>query len=181
MLGLARGTVALAPHDPEWEALAAETIRRLWAIFGAAAVDIQHVGSTAVPAIMAKPILDIAVAVTDVSAIEALSPALEAAGFLRRGWLNENSLTFAVGDYTRPNGIVTHFIHVVGADSEDWRGYLAFRDYLNAHPEAARAYEAQKLRLAAECPFDPGREKYLAGKHGFITETLKAARLDRPL
>ena len=62
-IGLKRGTVRLAEHDPEWEQLARETIGRLRCVLGSVAKDIQHVGSTSIPGIKAKPIIDIAVAV----------------------------------------------------------------------------------------------------------------------
>ena len=64
-LGLKRGTVQLEPHDKQWDDVAAQTIKTLKSILGDDAIDIQHIGSTAIPAIKAKPIIDIAVGVTD--------------------------------------------------------------------------------------------------------------------
>ena len=69
MLGLKRGTVKLVPHEEAWEREAEETIRRLRTLLGDAAADIRHVGSTAIPGIMAKPIVDIAVAAEDFDAV----------------------------------------------------------------------------------------------------------------
>ncbi|HHT28294.1 MAG TPA: hypothetical protein GXZ82_13765 [Firmicutes bacterium] len=175
MLGLERGKVRLTDHDPRWISLAQETITRLWDIFGSTATDIQHVGSTAVVGIKAKPIIDIAIAVHDLAAVETLTPALAAAGFLRCPWSTSDQMLFAIGDYTIPQGIQTHYIHVVTAGSTAWRDYINFRDYLNAKPAVAIAYEALKIRLAHEHGCDNGREKYLAGKHDFIVQTLRAA------
>jgi len=177
-IGLKRGVVALADHDPEWENLARETIGRLWRIFGAAAdggcaVDIQHIGITSIRSIKAKPIIDIAVAVNDLGAVERLTPALEAEGFRFRRWETDDRILYAVGDYANPDGLVTHFIHVSKADGDDWLNYIHFRDYLNANAQAAKAYEELKLRLAAENPLDKGREKYLAGKHDFVERTTR--------
>jgi GrpB-like predicted nucleotidyltransferase (UPF0157 family) len=178
MIGLRRGVVELADHDPEWENIAAETIQRLWRVLGSVATDIQHVGSTVIRGIKAKPIIDIAVAVEDFADVEVLTPALEAAGFVyRKKEFEDTQLLYACGDYSEPDGIVTHFIHVVKTDSREWSNYLNFRDYMNAHPEDARKYEAVKIRLAAENPIDSGREKYLAGKHDFIFEMLRIAQL----
>jgi GrpB-like predicted nucleotidyltransferase (UPF0157 family) len=174
-IGLKRGVVELAEHSLEWETIAAQTIQRLWYIFGKTGKDIQHVGSTAIR-IEAKPIIDIAVAVDDFDAVEALTPKLEAAGFLHRKWETDEQMLFAVGDYSKPDGIVTHFIHVVKTNSSDWNDYINFRDYLNATPDVAKEYEALKIRLANENPYDKGREKYLAGKHDFILKTLQDAR-----
>ena len=176
MLGLKRGTVKLCPHEEAWEREAEETIRRLRALLGEAAADIQHVGSTAIPGILAKPIVDIAVGVTDFAAVSARRQAMEEAGFFLRPTSIENQLLFACGTYYTGEGEdQTHFIHVVEAGGQDWRDYLNFRDYLRAFPVEARAYEALKLRLAAEHPEDMGREKYLAGKHAFIRETIEKA------
>ena len=83
-LGLKRGTVALVPHEAAWEEEAARIIEKLKGILGDAAVDIQHVGSTAIPAICAKPIVDIAVAVRSFAEINAMQAELEARGFYRR-------------------------------------------------------------------------------------------------
>ena len=178
-IGLKRGTVALCNHDPEWRVLAAETIQRLWNILGDAAVDIQHVGSTAITGIKAKPIIDIAVAARDFDEVMALAPALEEKGFIyrKREKHDEESLLFACGDYSKSDGIVNHFIHVVKSDGAELINYLSFRDYMNTHPDDAMAYEVLKVRLMLENPIDPGREKYLARKKDFITEKLRLARL----
>ena len=186
MLGLKRGTVALYPHEKAWEMEAAKTIKTLWTILGDAAADIQHVGSTSVPAIRAKPIVDIAVAARSFDQVLEKRQALEAHGFHYRPGKNiENQELFACGSYYEGTGEEqTHFIHVVPANSPDWQDYLNFRDYLNTFPEAAKAYEALKMSLAAANPEDAGREKYLAGKHAFVRETLQKAaewaRLGKP-
>ena len=179
ILGLKRGTVALAPHDPERERVASKTIERLWSIFCDVAKDIQHVGSTAITSIKAKPIIDIAVAVQDFDEVMALSLALEEKDFLYRKRENheDESLLFACGDYSNPGGIVTHFIHVVKIDGSEFINYINFRDYMNTHSTEATAYEALKLRLMDENPIDPGREKYFDGKKDFIAEKLTLAQL----
>ena len=174
-IGLKRGTVVLSDHDSQWETIAAQTIKQLWRVFGSVAKDIQHVGSTAIINIQAKPIIDIAVAVDDFTEVDALIPALENAGFLRRHWETDDQMLFAVGDYVKPDGMVTHFIHAVKTDSTDWHNYINFRNYLNANPSIAKAYETLKVRLAAENPLDKGREKYIAGKAEFIKQTLQDA------
>ena len=172
-IGLERGTVKLSEHDPQWRELAAETISQLRSILGSAASDIQHVGSTAINSIKAKPIIDIAVAANNFDEVEALTPALESAGFLFRKRENDEQMLYAVGDYTKSDGVVTHFIHVVKTKSKAWNDYINFRDYLNANIAIAKEYEALKEKLATENPLDKGREKYLAGKHDFIQQTLK--------
>ena len=178
MLGLCRGTVALYPHETEWEAEAARTIAVLRDILGDAASDIQHVGSTAIRSIMAKPIVDIAVAADDFARVLAKREPLERAGFYYRGDRLEGQLLFARGSYYDGSGdLQTHFIHVVPTDSRDWHDYINFRDCLNANPSLAKEYESLKLSLAREAPVDAGREQYLAGKHAFVQRTLRTAAL----
>lgn len=173
MLGLKRGTVALFPHEKEWEEEAERTVRKLKNILGDIAVDIQHVGSTAVKSIAAKPIIDLAVGVRDFEDILKRENLLKEKGFYLRSSSIENQLLFACGSYYDGTGeMQTHFIHVVIYGSREWNNYIGFRDYLNGNEEAAKQYEALKIRLAKECPEDEGRMNYTNGKHGFITEIL---------
>ena len=177
-LGLKRGTVQLADHDPKWKNVAAETMHQLKRILGSVAKDVQHIGSTAIVGIKAKPIIDIAVAADDFAEIEKFVPALHAGGFLRRNWPDDTQLLFAVGeDSGRDDRISTHFIHIVKTNSEDWHNYINFRDYLNAMPHAAKEYENIKICLAEENPIDEGRAKYLAGKNDFIVSKIDEARI----
>ncbi len=176
-IGLPRGTVRLAKHQQLWETEARRTIEELKEIFGNKATGIQHVGSTSIPAIMAKPIIDIAVAVNRFDDAIDLIPAMEEHGYYYREHNDlQGQLLFAKGSYYEGAGNVqTHFIHVVLAASKEWIDYINFRDYMNAHPEDARAYEALKLRLATENQIDGGRKKYLEGKKTFILEMLQKA------
>jgi len=171
MKGLKRGTVELHTHERRWEQLAEQTILRLRTLFGEAAVDIQHVGSTAIRRICAKPILDIAVAVHDLSAVNALLPKLEAEGFCA-AQPEEDGFLLVCGDFEQDTR--THHIHVVQAGSERWLNYLAFRDYLNASAAAAEQYERIKLALLEQHRDD--RAAYTAGKEQFIRSTLRWAR-----
>ncbi|MBQ6020453.1 MAG: GrpB family protein [Clostridia bacterium] len=176
-LGLKRGTVALYPHEAAWEREAERTVSELRGILGSAATDYRHVGSTAIRSIKAKPIVDIAVSVNDFADILAKEDALREHGFYYRpGAFDETQLFFACGSFYDGTGeLQTHFIHVVKKDGPQWRDYLNFGDYMNAFPAAARRYEALKERLAAANPEDPGRERYLAGKHDFILDILRRA------
>lgn len=197
MIGLKRGTVKLCEHEKEWEAEARNTISRLKKILGNAIKDIQHVGSTSVYSIKAKPIIDIAVAVDDFNDILAFEKELKNDGFFYRPNAQaaiRNQLLFACGSaYDGSGDLQTHFIHVVLTNSMDWKNYINFRDYLNNTPSAAKEYENLKISLAMKAPVDSGREKYLKGKHDFIVFTLRKAlvksylgkmvdiKIDRPL
>ena len=183
MIGLKRGTVQLYPHEKAWEEEAARTIVRLKEILGDIAKDIQHVGSTSILTIQAKPIIDIAVAVDSFDEILAQEEVLKKAGFYYRPDSSKtlkNQLLFACGSYYDGTGdLQTHFIHVVLTDSDEWVDYINFRDYLNSTPEAAREYEQLKLRLAEAGPVDSGRVMYTSGKHELIQRMLQQARAEK--
>lgn len=197
MIGLKRGTVALYEHEKEWETEAQNTIERLKNILGNVIQDIQHVGSTSILSIKAKPIIDVAVAVDDFNDILAFENELKENGFYYRPNAQAtlgNQLLFACGSFYDGTGdLQTHFIHVVRTNSMDWINYINFRDYLNSNPTVAKEYENLKVRLSEQAPIDSGREKYLEGKHDFIVYTLRKAivksylgktvniKIDRPI
>lgn len=180
MIGLKRGTVALFPHEKEWEDEAVKTIEKLKNILGETAVNIQHVGSTAVKSICAKPIIDIAVGVNSFDEILGKKQTLLENGFYLRTSSIENQLLFACGSFYDGTGEEqTHFVHVVICSGSEWQNYLLVRDYLNENMTAAKEYEALKLKLAEECPVDSGREHYLNGKHGFIRNLIRTALIEK--
>lgn len=177
MLGLKRGTVQLCEHEQAWEIEAQNAILQLKEILGAVIKDIQHIGSTSIPSIKAKPIIDIAIAVDDFEDVLLLEEDLKKQGFYYRPKVDlGEQLLFASGSYYDSTGdLQTHFIHIVKTGSMDWRNYINFRDYLNSTPAVAKAYEDLKVLLAKQAPVDNGREKYLRGKHDFIVYTLRKA------
>ncbi len=182
MLGLKHGTVALCPHETQWENEAERTAGKLKAVLGETAVDIQHVGSTAIKTIAAKPIIDLAVGVRNFDSILKYENALKEHGFYLRNSKLDNQLLFACGSYYDGTGDTqTHFIHVVIYGSREWNNYIGFRDYMNEHPDKAEAYEALKYRLVKECPVDEGRANYTDGKCAFILDILDKINSKRNL
>lgn len=177
MIGLKRGTVKLFEHEKEWEIDAQNTISCLNKILGNVAMDIQHVGSTAILSIKAKPIIDIAVAVDDFNDVLALEKELKDEGFYYRPQAEtQEQLLFAAGSlYDGTGNLQTHFIHVVHFNSTEWVNYINFRNYLNSNVSVAKEYEALKLSLVNKFSRETGREEYTKGKHNFIVATLKAA------
>lgn len=173
MLGLKRGEVALFPHEKEWEIEAQNTIKRLKNILGDVIVDIQHVGSTAIPTIKAKPIIDIAVSVNSFDEVLKQIYILESNGFYHRPSKEENQLLFSCGSfYDNIGDLQTHFIHFVLNNSMEWINYINFRDYLINNPDIAKDYEALKISLSNKVK---DRAEYTAAKHDFITFTLRKA------
>lgn len=169
MTGLKRGTVILSPHDPAWADLAKETIRVLWDIFGDTAGDIQHIGSTAINGIQAKPIIDLAVGVHSFEGLPLRQ--LEAQGFQESYNRFSSDLLYVL---QTEDQVRTHQVHILIFDSLQWHNYVDLRDYMNAFPDKAREYEALKLRLAAEC--NNVQTAYTDGKHDYMEKTLAEAR-----
>ena len=172
-IGMKRGTVYLEPHQTEWERAAEETIRTLKRILGSTAADIQHIGSTSVKTISAKPIIDIAVAVNYFDDILSMREELRQNGIIYRFEESPKQLLFVMGDFE--NDTRSHHIHVVLFGSDEWNNYINFRDYLNSNTEAAREYEAVKLRLAEQYP--DNRIAYTDGKQEVINKLLEEARV----
>ena len=168
-----RGTVYLEPHQEEWERAAEETIQTLKNILGSVAVDIQHIGSTSIRTISAKPIIDIAIAVNDYELILSKRDELEKAEIVFRFDERPDQLLFVMGDFEKDTR--SHHIHVVLYGSDEWNNYINFRDYLNSSIEAAKEYEAVKLRLAEQYPDD--RIAYTDGKQEVINKLLEEARV----
>lgn len=179
MLGLKRGSVKLCEHEKAWEIEAQETISRLRKILGNIIKDIQHIGSTAILSIKAKPIIDIMIAVDDFNDILAFEQELKADGFYYRPNAQSSvreQLLFACGSFYEGTGdLQTHFIHVVLTNSMHCINYINFRDYLNNTPSVAKEYEDLKISLSLQATIDNGREKYTKGKHDFIVYTLRKA------
>lgn len=169
--GLKRGTVRLMPHQKEWEESARESIRELKQLLGDTAVDIQHIGSTAVWSVCAKPVIDLVIGVRRLEELLPHIEALKEQGFIYRGEDVAGQRLLVAGDFEKD--MRTHHIHVVRWGGAEWNNYINFRDYLNAHPEKAMRYDACKQKLAARFPDD--RKSYTAGKQELIGELLKEA------
>ena len=168
-LGLRRGTVAVEPHDRQWEVAAQQTISKLREILGNTAVDIQHIGSTSIKNICAKPIIDIVVGVRDFRDILELNAVLEDNCFIFRGQDVPDQYLYVCGDEDSR----THHIHTVIYNSEAWNNYINLRDYLNCHNEEAQAYSKLKEKLARQYPDD--RNTYTKLKSGLIAKILAKA------
>ena len=169
--GLKRGTVKLIPHQQEWDQNAKEMIGILFELLNDAAIDIQHVGSTAIQSIHAKPIIDIAVGVGELNDILPYIELLKQHGIIYRGEDVKGQMLFVMGDFQ--NDTRTHHIHVVKWREMEWNHYISFRDYLNTYPEKAMIYDECKKKLAAQFPDD--RKSYTEGKQGLIECLLREA------
>ena len=169
-IGLKRGTVRLEPHDPAWEQSAWEVMAALREILGPDARDIQHIGSTAIQGILAKPIIDIAVGVEDLAHMRGHDAELAERGFLFRGEDVPGQLLHVLAG---PEDSRTHHIHIVIWGQKDWNNYINFRDYLNCHPDMAQRYSQLKEELWEKYQNDRG--SYTRNKQAFIDEMLARA------
>ena len=168
MIGLQHGTVALADHNPNWKELADQIIGRLWGIFGPAAADIQHIGSTAILGIKAKPIIDIAVGVHNLNALDDIVPRLAAGGIDKSGSQSfEGIVLFSVDD---ESGRRIYNIQVVEHNGTPWQNHIRFRDTMNQCPQKAAAYDKLKRELVERYPNDIAA--YMSGKKDFIEALL---------
>lgn len=145
--------VELLPHDPAFAVRARQEAAWLEAALGETLITVHHIGSTSIPGIRAKPVLDLLPVVTDLAALDAARGAIEALGYQWRGEFGMPGRRYCpMNDpATGKRAVQLHFWQ--DGDPEIAR-HLNFRDYLLAHPEQARAYEAEKLRAAAVQPGD---------------------------
>lgn len=172
ILGLKRGTVELLPHDAAWEENAAQIIEKLKTVLGTTARDIQHIGSTAIRSVCAKPIIDLVIGVDGFEDILEKKNILERIGVIYRGQDHPGQHLFVMGDFSADTR--THHIHVVLFGGEIWENYINFRDYLNAAPEKAAAYNALKQELLQDHANDRGG--YTGGKQVLIDRLLLEAK-----
>jgi GrpB-like predicted nucleotidyltransferase (UPF0157 family) len=163
--------VEVVPHDPRWRNAFEAEAKHVAAALGANAVAIHHIGSTSIPGIHAKPVLDLLVEVTDVAELDARSSAMESLGYQVMGEYGIPGRRYFRKDDR--NGTRTHQVHAFRAGSGEVRRHLAFRDYMIAHPADARAYGELKRKLADEHPRD--MNAYMDGKDGFIKEMERRA------
>ena len=131
---------------------------------------VEHIGSTALPGLMAKPVIDIAIKIDSLkTSLEELTFRLAQHGCACHGEYGlPGRIFFTLGNPPR------FHIHVVDEVSKYWTPWMVFRDYLRKHPEYATRYEQEKIRLAKEAGGD--RSKYTLGKGNFVTAILSRAR-----
>jgi len=169
MEGVERYKVRLLRHNPAWAAEFYRIKSLLEGVWGDDLLAAEHVGSTAIPATPAKPVLDVAVMVRSLAALD--REVLVRAGYDDCGWQNEpkTRLLFVLRG---ENQISLHHIHCYQEGDPEFYRQVGFRDYLNAHPESAQEYAALKERLAETHPDD--RAAYTRGKAEFILRIHRA-------
>ena len=171
-LGLERGRAIVVPYDPRWPALFEEMAAQIKRVAGDRILAVEHVGSTSIPGLAAKPILDILVSVPDFEKARELVPDLTSLGFEFRPHEeipDRHYFCLLIG--TRR----THHLSLAHPDSNHYRVTIAFRDALRSDRKLAEAYETLKLDLARRYPRD--RDRYIDGKTEFVLGVLRSCGL----
>ena len=162
--------IVLTPHRPQWSDWAKEEIQTLSVLLSEYTPDINHIGSTAIPGIQAKPIIDILVELDPATDLRCVRNYMEAGGYICMS-SSDSRMSFNKG-YT-PTGYAERVFHIhfhpVGDNDE-----IFFRDYLKSHPQVAKDYESLKLSLLPR--FRNNRDGYTAAKTDFVRTITTLAR-----
>jgi GrpB-like predicted nucleotidyltransferase (UPF0157 family) len=167
------GSIVISDYNPAWPSLFEQECTSLHTALGPLVLTVEHIGSTAVPGLAAKPIIDLQLSVRSLE--DARSSCVEPLHALGYAYMPQyearlpGELFFQKG----PSGQWTHNLHVLQGDHPRWRRRLLFRDHLRNHPEIARAYAKLKRDLAAA--FDGDFSGYMNAKTAFVAATLAEA------
>jgi GrpB-like predicted nucleotidyltransferase (UPF0157 family) len=168
-IGLRRHTVRLVAHRHEWRVLFESERRALLERVGHLAVEVQHVGSTAVEGLEAKPIIDIALAVASAEDVPRLRCPLEGLGYIYRGDAGGDGGHLFVKESSP--AVRTHHLHVVSVDDPQWREWLLFRDELRDNEALRARYSGLKKTLQER--FAEDREGYTQAKNEFVESVIR--------
>lgn len=162
--------VEVVPYCADWPSQFQAEAEELHQVLGDEVMSIHHFGSTSIPGISAKPVIDILVIVRNIDVIDGMNPKLAAIGY------------HAVGEYGIPgrrffykgsDEVRSHHLHIYQTGNPHILRHLVFRDYLRTHPTPARNYAQLKEQLARQFPED--MDQYIAGKNDFVKEHEKIA------
>ncbi|MFP3323010.1 GrpB family protein [Planococcus sp. SIMBA_160] len=161
--------VRVTPYDEGWPAAFENAAAEIRGMLGSDCLDVQHIGSTAVPGIAAKPVIDVLVAVADIEAVDRFEEDFRKLGYHAKG---ENGLP-GRRYFERGGDERTHHVHCYEQGNPEIVRHLAFRDFLKASPPIAAAYGQLKMELAKQYPLDI--ERYIKGKQMMVEEIEKKA------
>ena len=165
--------IEVVDYDPNWIKAFEKEAAALSHVFSERLLEIHHVGSTSVPNLAAKPIIDVLVVLDDTSDIDLFSPAMERLGYRVRGECLDAEIPGTPGRFyftKETNGVRSHHAHVCAKGHQEIFDKLAFRNYLRANTDVANAYESLKRRAASDHRFD--NIGYMLAKDDFVKTTL---------
>lgn len=158
--------VLVEPYNKEWSMMYKEEVDRILPILKNEIIAMHHIGSTSIPGMWAKPIIDILLEVRDIAKIDQYNEAMVNLGYEPRGELGIPGRRYFSRE--EPADVRTHHIHAYQSGDFGIERHLAFRDYMIAHPKAAQEYANLKRELARRYPSDI--DAYIEGKEGFVSE-----------
>jgi GrpB-like predicted nucleotidyltransferase (UPF0157 family) len=154
--------IEIAPYNPRWPELFASEAEQIKQALGNNCIAIHHIGSTSVPGLSAKPIIDILPVVKEIQEVDLATHAMESLGYQAKGEYGIAFRRYFQKEITRR----THNVHVYQEGDPEISRYLKFRDWLRSHPEDAVSYAKLKTELATQYPHDILR--YCNGKDAFV-------------
>jgi GrpB-like predicted nucleotidyltransferase (UPF0157 family) len=163
------GEVVVLDYDPTWSVVFERLRSDIWSAISDLATTIEHIGSTSVEGLPAKPVIDMMVVVPVESRMPLVIDRLATIGYRHRGDLGVPGREA----FARPDGTPAHHLYACVEGNLGLRNHLAIRDHLRRHPATAQAYGELKKQLAAQCPHDI--DAYIDGKTRFILEILAEA------
>ena len=171
LLGLKRGELSISPYREEWKTLFEREKKDIEKAIGDYIEDIQHVGSTSIPGMSAKPILDIAIAVKDFEEARICIEPLSKMGYAFKG---EKGIPRR--HYFLKGEPCIHHIHLLEKTSEEWEKLILFRDHLRSNQNTAEDYKKLKIDLSEKHRED--RKSYQAAKSDFVEAVIRKSLLD---
>jgi len=167
-------TLEVVAYDPHWPAAFESEAERIRAVLGKIALRVDHNGSTSVPGLAAKPVIDIQVSVAELQPMDRYREALQSIGYTHVPHPDDSFCPFFHRPREWPH---SHHIHIVRAGDAEERRTLAFRDYLREHPDTAREYADLKVRLARQFGAETfgSRQAYADAKTEFIERVIAEA------
>ena len=171
MIGQHKRNIAVVPYQSGWKELFEQEADLLHSALGEKALRIEHIGSTSIPGMASKPIIDIMVAVVSLPEATKLIPVVEALGYEHKPHDTIPGRVYFAKEHTPEYR--THHLNLTPHESGFWKNQLAFRDYLRAHDQVAAEYADLKKRLAER--YAHTRELDPDGKSEFVTKVLELA------
>lgn len=161
--------IKVVPYNSDWEKEYVKESVKIQGILGDEMIEIHHIGSTAIPGIYAKPVIDILIEVKDIKNVDIYNGEMNKLGYISKGEFGiEGRRFFLKGLYNR-----THHLHIFEIRNPEIRKHLNFRDYMISHPKIAKQYE--KLKKDLSIKFRHDNEGYCNGKDEFIKDIDKKA------
>ena len=175
MLGLNRNVVRLTSYRQEWKELFEQEKELLESLIGEYVVDIQHIGSTAIEGIAAKPMIDVLIGLHSLDDVKKFDKyRLKNADIYHLGRVEIDGKEVFAKFSDLEELTKTHVYHVVEYGGDWWQQHTLFRDYLNEHPDVARQYETLKKKSALKYPDD--ERLYSDAKKVFVDDVLRLAQ-----